>query len=122
MNCLSKPNLLLNVEKAVVKCNLTDKYVCFQQNLSNYLISKYPKYYAGTQLYLDKVAPNSMTIVGMYYDICGLEDIYDDIQDDIDDFYSQYWTCSVSKTPLLRFMDNNRVIPSSINCGNCSWR
>lgn len=121
MSFCKQNDLLLNAEWALVSCKHVDAYVCFQEKLNEYLLSKYPKYYAGTQLYLDKISTNSITIVGSYYDVPGIYEVHEIIQEDIDSYYNKYWHYPVEKSSLLSFTSNIRVIPPEKNANHCKY-
>lgn len=103
-------NILYNVNKNTVKPGLELYYISFIEDLNQYLLSTYPEYYLGLQLYQDKDDSNIFYVVSYYKEAPEVYKIERYISDYISKLYESVWGNSVERMPLVSSFTATRIL------------
>lgn len=103
-------DVLYNVNSILVTPCLVNDYIQFSNQLNQYLIKKYGRYYIGLQLYEDNNVCNSFYVIASYRNIPGLYEAIKVISNDISNIYEKVWGDKVERTSVFSFTNYKKII------------
>lgn len=103
-------DVLYNVNRVTVIPGLERAYIRFLRKLNCCLLSRFPRYYRGLQLYQNNENRNVFTVVAAYNNVVGVYTAARQIGDDIKNAYTRMWGCSVKRVNISSFLTSRRVI------------
>lgn len=102
-------NLLFNVDKIFVRPCYIASYIKFSRELDEYLLCKYPEFYAGLQLYQSKEEESRFTVIAAYYNVPGIYIKIEKICEDIEEIYKDVWRNNIKRECIFTFRNNIRI-------------
>ncbi len=103
-------DVLYIVTRVTVIPGLERAYIRFLRRLNRCLLSKFPRYYRGLQLYQNNENRNVFTVVESYNNIPSVYNAAREIREIVRNAYSRMWGCTVRRVTISSFLTSRRII------------
>lgn len=118
--CLCK-NILINVNKVIVKMGDEERYIKTAEYLDEKLREQYGEYYICDQVNQDKECVNVFYIEAFYRNIPELIEVTPEISNLIEEVYKEFGNC-VQRTQIASYTSTVKVYPTKECCCNLEGR